>query len=111
MAFQQNNAVKYLRKDINYTISFDIDHLIKLESGSNAEVVIKNDKNTYTLSSLNPTVTITGTGYTVKSNKDAMIYLYGKFEGKQYKIEKNEGKIIRIKNLNSHSFIDFGFDG
>ena len=40
-----------------------------------------------------------------------MLYFYEKFQGTQYKIEKNEGKIIRIRNLTTTCFIDFGFKG
>ena len=35
---------KYLKKDIEYTLDFETDHLVKLEPGFDAEVTIYNDE-------------------------------------------------------------------
>ena len=73
-----NNNAKYLKKDVTYNLKFNLNHLIKLEPGFNAEIEIKNSQNTFNINSQNPTKEIIGEGYTIKSNNDAMVYFYGR---------------------------------
>ena len=109
-----NNNAKYLKKDVEYIINFELNHLIKLEPGFNAEVDIKKDQSIKKLNSQNPTAEITGSGYTIKSNNDAMVYFFGKLpqQYKQLEIskEKSAGKIIKIHNYSKNLTIDFGFE-
>ena len=110
----RNNA-KYLRKDIKYTINFELNHLIKLEPGFNAEIEITNGQQKYTINSQNPTITLTGNSYTIKSNNDAMVYFFGKIDNNEIKqklidFENNKGKIVKISNCVGDIIIDFGFE-
>ena len=52
--FAINNNAKYLKKDVTYSLNFFVDHLIKLEPGFNAEIVITNGQNTTIISSDKP---------------------------------------------------------
>ena len=51
-----NCTSKYLRKNIQYNISFSLNHMIKLEPGFEAEVIIKKGTTNYKLNSLNPII-------------------------------------------------------
>ena len=109
------NTAKFIKKDIEYKLDFTANHLIKLETGFNANVTIYDNKgNNYILSPEDPTVEIHGSNFKIISNNDTMIFFYGKLFGnfKQYKIENEEGKNIEIKiNSNMNFAIDFGFEG
>ena len=76
--FRTNNNAKYLKKDVEYKINFELNHLIKLEPGFNAEIKITNGQNTLIINTQNPTTDLSGSGYTIKSNNDAMVYFFGK---------------------------------
>ena len=110
---RMNNNAKYLKKDIEYKINFDLDHLIKLEPGFNAEIVISNGVQTHKINSQEPTVPVKGNSYTIKSNNDAMVYFYGRINAQYTQIaidiEKSKGKIIKINN--GDFIMDFGFEG
>ena len=109
-----NNNAKYLKKDVTYTINFNLHHLIKLEPGFNAKVEITKDKDTFTLDSESPTKELMGEGYTIKSNNDAMIYFFGRLpdgvKGREIEMEKSKGKIVKISNYERDLLIDFGFE-
>ena len=60
-----NNSAKYLKKDIKYNINFELNHLIKLEPGFNAEIEITNGQQKYNLNSQNPTEIISGNNYEI----------------------------------------------
>ncbi len=56
-----NNGAKFLKKDIEYTFNFTVDHLFKLEPGFDAEIIISNNKNNnIKLSKENPTENLLG---------------------------------------------------
>ena len=65
-----NNGAKYLKKDKEYSLDFNADHLVKLEPGFNAEIYIY-DNNGYNrkINSQNPTTKIQGNNLKIKSNK------------------------------------------
>ena len=116
------NIFKYLKKDQEYILDFDADHLIKLEPGFNAEISIYDNKGkNYIITTDNPTVELHGKHFKIKSNNDAIVYFYGKilenlnlnkFRVKQYKLDLKNGENIEIKFIDSASFaIDFGFEG
>ena len=109
-----NNNAKYLKKDIVYKLNFELDHLIKLEPGFDAEIVITDGKQKLTINSKNPTVPVTGKSYSIKSNNDAMVYFFGRqingYKQLAIDIEKSKGKIIKIKNCNGELKMDFGFE-
>jgi len=109
-----NNNAKYLKKDVTYTLNFNLNHLIKLEPGFNAEIEIKNSQKTFTINPKNPTIELTGEGYTIKSNNDTMIYFFGRLpngvKGREIEMEKSKGKIVKISNYERDLLIDFGFE-
>jgi len=109
-----NNNAKYLKKDVTYTLNFNLNHLIKLEPGFNAEIEIKNSQKTFTINPKNPTIELTGEGYTIKSNNDTMIYFFGRLpngvKGREIELDKSKGKIVKISNYNKNCIIDFGFE-
>jgi len=110
------NGAKYLKKDKEYIIDFNIHHLFKLEQGFNAEVTIYDDNGKIIkLNDNNPTAEIKGYNYKIKSNNDAMIYFYNKIleNLNQYKIDsKQVGMNLEIKSNEFIWFvIDFGFEG
>ena len=113
-ASSYNNNAKYLKKDIEYKLNFELNHLIKLEPGFNAEIVIANGAQSHKINSQNPTVEIIGSSYTIKSNNDAMVYFFGRinYQLKQLAIdiEQSKGKIIKINNFNDNLQMDFGFE-
>ena len=113
---QTRNAAKFLKKEVEYKINFELNHLIKLEPGFNAEIKITGGSSTITINSQNPTEKVTGREYTIKSNNDAMIYFIGKlpdgFDQKEINLIESKGKIIKISNIyeNDGNFrIDLGF--
>ena len=110
-----NNAAKYLRKNVEYKLNFVADHLVKLEPGFKGEITITNGQTTILLNSEHLTASISGKGYTIKSNKNAMVYFIGKlaYGFSQIKINKETGKSIKISNIpyNNPLIIDFGFEG
>ena len=113
----RNNA-KFLKKGVEYKINFELNHLIKLEPGFNANIQITDGQTTTSLNSQKPTVKISGEGYTIKSDKDAMVYFFGRLPQayiaqKEINIEGSKGKIIKISNINHEKevfYIDFGFE-
>ena len=108
------NLAKYLKKDLEYTLNFSANHLVKLEPGFDAEVLIYDDKTSIKLNSENRTAELKGYNYKIKSNNNAMVYFYGRLleNYEQIKLEPNKGKIIEIKmNPNISYIIDFGFKG
>ena len=113
LLYLKGNTAKYLKKDVEYTLAFTLDHIIKLDPYTKAEIVIKNAYSTNILNSNNQYIPVVGEGYTIKSNKDAMVYFIGRFQGSQIKIENKPGKIVKISNLQSRDsfLIDFGFKG
>jgi hypothetical protein len=102
----RNNA-KYLKKDVEYKINFDLNHLIKLEPGFDATIAITDGQTTTSLSSKYPTVKLSGEGYTMKSDKDAMVYFYGRLPDEylisqiEIDMEKSKGKIIKISGISN----------
>ena len=110
-----NNAAKYLKKDIEYNIAFIADHLVKLEPEFDAQVSIYDNKEiNIILNENNRTAKIKGNNLKIKSNKDAMVYFYGKLNPgfSQLKLEPKEGNNIEIKiKKNTFYIIDFGFEG
>ena len=110
------NTAKYLIKGKEYILDFTADHLIKLDPGSNAEVIIsKDNKDIQTLNSKNPTYILKGNNYKIISKNDnAMIFFYSKLKPsyKQIKIENN-GHNFRFKvneNVDLLYALDFGFE-
>ena len=113
---KMNHASKYLRKNIQYNINFLLNHMIKLEPGSGAEVTITKGTTNYILNAQNPTVELTGKGYTIKSNNDAMVYFLGRLSEwevvqREIDMEQSKGKIIKVSNVDDDIMIDIGFDG
>ena len=112
--FRTTNTAKYLKKDVEYKINFALNHLIKLEPAFNAEIKITNGQTSSTINTKNPTVDISGEGFTIKSNNDAMVYFFGKISEMpqmEIEIEKSKGKIVKIENFSTKMIIDIGFEG
>ena len=114
--YDTRNNAKFLKKDVEYKINFDLNHLIKLDIGFDAEIKIIKGQNIKIINSKNPYTEISGEGYTIKSNNDAMVYFIGKlpykFSQKEIDLEQSKGKIIKISNIfeNNRNFvIDLGF--
>ena len=101
------NNVKYLKKDFEYKIHFNLNHLIKLEPGFDATIAITDGQTITSLSSKYPTVKLSGEGYTMKSDKDAMVYFYGRLPDEylisqiEIDMEKSKGKIIKISGISN----------
>jgi len=113
---KMNHASKYLRKNIQYNINFLLNHMIKLEPGSGAEVTITKGTTNYILNAQNPTIELTGKGYTIKSNNDAMVYFLGRLSEwevvqREIDMEQSKGKIIKVSNVDDDIMIDIGFEG
>ena len=110
-----NHASKYIKKDEEYTVDFAVDHMVKIEIVDNIKVIISNGINTTELNSENPASKIEGNNYKVISNRDTMIYFYGKLTKyfKQVLIDPNQkGKFLTIKSNWGILFaIDSGFEG
>ena len=108
-------AAKYLKKNIEYSLNFTADHLVKLEYGENVEISIfdENKKIIATLTKDNIIAKIQGDNIKIKSNNNALLYFYGKNMSNQIEIGTNQlGKNIEItvSGLLIYS-IDFGFSG
>jgi len=112
--FRYFNNAKYLKKDIEYTLNFDLNHLIKLEPGFDAEIIITNGVQTFKINPENPTIPVVGKSFTIKSNNDAMVYFFGRMNDQikqlEIKIDESKGKIIKISNFNRDLIMDFGFE-
>ena len=112
-----NSASKYIRKDIEYKVDFNVEHMVKIEPKSGVEVSIYNKGKTIKLNSDNPNAEIEGKNFFVKTNVDTMIYFYGKLNSylKQIKIDPSQkGKNIKIISYNYKKIyycIDTGFEG
>ena len=120
--YNNKNVGKYLKTGIEYSLNFTVDHLFKLEPGFDATVSIYDDKNNKII--LNPnkrTGEFKGNNVKMKSNNNAMIYLYGRLVNNnkndlfniQIPLDKSQkGKNIQIDLSDSvFSIIDFGFEG
>ena len=110
-----NSASKYIKKDLEYTVDFSINHMVKIEILDNIEVIISNDKDSIKLNSQKPVALIEGNNYKVKTNKDTMIYFYGKLynyiKQKELFVDK-KGKYATItSDKEIEYFIDSGFKG
>ena len=109
------NTAKYLKKDIEYSLDFYADHLIKLDPEFNAEISIFDNKGiNLTINASNPTAKIKGYNFKIKSNIDAMVYFYGKImlDYGQIKLDIEKRKNIEIKiKRRIQLIIDFGFEG
>ena len=113
-----NSASKYIRKDIEYKIDFDVDHMVKIEPKHNIEIIIYNKDETIILNTENPASKVEGKDYFVRTNIDTMIYFYGKLNSyiKQIRIDpEQKGKNIRIKSnyreIKFYYCFDTGFEG
>ena len=75
-----NSTSKYIKSGIDYTIDFELEHIIKIDPIFNAEVSIRDNKDRLiaTLNNDNPKVELIGNNYKIKSNRDTMVYFYGK---------------------------------
>ena len=97
----------------NYYIKFELNHLIKLDNDFlDAEITIRNKYGIkYILNKKNKMIYLSGNGYTLESNKLALIYFYEKIENKNERadIEFNEynnqikSLRINIKNKNNEN--------
>ena len=109
------NVGKYLKKGIEYSINFTVDHMFKLEPGFDAVVAIYDENNTIILNPNNRTGEFKGNNVKIKSNNNAMIYIYSrlwKFFNSQIPIENKKGKNIEIiTNSYTSYLLDFGFKG
>ena len=110
------NTAKYLRKDVQYSINFDLNHMIKLDPAFNADIIITNGQSTTNINSQKPSSSISGKGFTIKSNNDAMVYFIGRFDTtkwvqKEIDFEASKGKIIKVSNVDADLLLDIGFEG
>ena len=102
------STFRILNPKKNYYIKFELNHLIKLDNDFlDAEITIKNKYGIkYILNKKNTIINLSGNGYTLESNKLALIYFYEKIENMDeiFAIEFNEynteikSKQINIKN-------------
>ena len=110
-----NSASKYIKKDIEYTVDFTVEHMVKIEVVENVEVTIYNDETNIKLDSKKPVQEIKGSNYKVKTNSDTMIYFYGKLFKylRQKEIDpEQKGKYASIfSNKRVYYTIDSGFLG
>ena len=106
------NGAKLLKKDVEYTLDFKADHLIKLENGFDAEVDIYNNNGNKKIDSEHQTAELKGRNIKIKSNNDAMVYFYSKLVSyRQIKIDDRKGKNVEIKIApKTYFLIDFGFN-
>ena len=106
---------KYLKKDIEYHIHFNLNHLIKLEElKSDTEIIIYNEDTKIFLNNKKQPGIVLGDNFKIKSNNNAMIYFYPKTKKFQIKLNPKKGEIIEIKrktDIIHHYSIDFGFEG
>ena len=118
------NLVKLLISRKMYNIDFNINHIIKLDSGFSDAIVKFYDKNDNEIGLLdinNRTIELNGENVRIKSDKNALVYFYSVMpnEKKLYEIIFDKEKIgqnmeISIANLDSdnESIIiikDYGF--
>ena len=77
-----NSTSKYLRKNVEYILDFEVEHLIKLDPEFIAEVSIyDNIGNNLVVNTENPTIEIKGNNFKVKSNnKNYDIFLWKTYE-------------------------------
>ena len=114
--YRMNHASKYLRKNIEYNINFNLNHMVKLDPDSDAEVTLTKRNDKRILNSKNPTAEMSGKECTIKSNNDAMVYFLGKLhvtavQQKEIEIDKCKGKIVKLSNVDDNIMIDIGFEG
>ena len=120
--YKNQNVGKYLKTGIEYNLNFTVDHLFKLEPGFDATVTIYDEQNNKII--LNPnkrTGEFKGNNVKIKSNNNAMVYLYARLlDGDKYDLfnlqiplDKNQkGKNIQLDLSDSvDHIIDFGFKG
>ena len=112
----KNNTAKYLRKNIQYTINFQLDHMVKLDPAFNAEITLTNGDSNIILNSQNLASYVSGKGFTIKSNDDAMVYFFGRYNNmiwaqKEIDIDRSKGKIIKVSNIEDDLLMDIGFEG
>ena len=109
------NTARYLKKNVEYTVKFTLNHMIKLEPGFDAEITITNGQTSSKINTQNPAVPISGNGFTIKSNNDAMVYFFGKFTNelvqKEIDLELSKGKIVIVRNVDDDILLDIGFEG
>ena len=120
------STFKILNPKKNYYIKFELNHLIKLDNNFlEAEITIRNKYGIkYILNKKNTIINLSGNGYTLESDKLALIYFYEKIENmnKIIGIKFNEyNNKIKIEQINIKNKIDedikiaiakgFGFDG
>ena len=111
-----NNNAKYLKKDVTYTLNFELNHMVKLEPGFDAEVTITNGQITSKLSPNLPFTEISGKGFTIKATNEVMVYFIGKIAEnyvvqREINFERAKGKIIKLSNVDSEILVDIGFKG
>ena len=113
--FNLPNTARYLKKNVEYTIKFTLNHTIKLEPGFDAEITITNGQTSAKINTQNPTVPVSGNGFTIKSNNDAMVYFFGNFSKEliqeEIDLDKSKGKILRVRNVEDDILLDIGFEG
>ena len=75
-----NSTSKNIKSGIDYTIDYELEHIIKIDPIFNAEVSIRDNKDRFiaNLNNDNPKVELIGNNYKIKSNRDTMVYFYGK---------------------------------
>jgi len=110
------NTAKYIKKNKEYTINFDANHMVKLEPGSKAKVTITNGRTTSKLNSQYLAASIIGKDYKITSTEDVMVYFIGRYSSRELvqipiDIEKSKGKIIKVSNVDDEILLDIGFEG
>mgnify|MGYP006873028383 CR=1 FL=1 len=110
-----SNTAKYIKRDIEYTINFNADHMVKLEPGSKAIITIYKEGTTTTINSQIPYASISGKGNKIKSTEDVMVYFIGRFSDnqivqKEIDIYSSKGKIIKVSNVYDDIILDIGFE-
>ena len=111
----QNNA-KYLRQGVTYRLNFYVNHLIKLEPGFATEITITNGQTSSKLTPEMPITEILGSGYTIQSTNDSMVYFISKISEqmimqREINYDRSKGKVIKLSNVDSDILIDIGFEG
>ena len=117
------STIKLINAKKNYYIKFELNHLIKLNNNFlEAEVTFRNKYGTkYILNNKNKIINLKGNGFSLESNKLALIYFYEKIENIKkstiLEFDKNKkGKNMRINITNNNNTDikiaiakDFGF--
>jgi len=111
----ENNA-KYLKKGVKYTLNFFVNHLIKLDPGFATEITITNGQTISRLTPEKPVTEILGSGFTIQSVNDSMVYFIGKISEqiitqREINYERSKGKVIKLSKVESDILIDIGFKG